>query len=65
MYEGKSSDGMIVRFWIDGRLTLGPADVYAGSAKYERHIAAEILRWVDTFTAAEIQEMCRTGRFIS
>ena len=64
-FNRKTYDGMIVRFWTDDRITLGRMDAYAGLAKYERRLNAEILRWVDTFTSKEIQQMCRTGKLTS
>ena len=63
-FNRKTYDGMIVRFWTDDRITLGRMDTYAGLAKYERRLNAEILRWVDTFTSKEIQKMCRTGKLV-
>lgn len=55
----KSFDDFPVQFWTDGRITLGRNHQYAGKAAKERKHFDEILKWVDTYTLKEIQEMCR------
>jgi len=62
VFSSKTSDGMPIQFWSDGRITLGRNQAYAGLARKERKLFAklqEAAAFSATFSSDEIQRLCR------